>query len=399
MEMLHRCFRVRANAGLPAQRGWQAVGPALHARSSPGQGDVCPGAAAALRGVAASALAAAAAPAAPPADARALDELADIIHGSSRLVVLTGAGCSTESGVPDYRSPQGAYSTGFKPMTHQQFLASPANRARYWARSFYGWPRFSATQPNSAHVALAELEQRGWVQGLITQNVDRLHTAAGSRNVIELHGSSHDVICLGCGRRSSRHAVQAQLAALNPAAAAHVAQLAAAPPDVRREREQALRVGTSGDAFRVAVAPATSASSGAGSSSGAGGVGLQRPDGDVELADAGVGFTLATCSGCGDGPLKPDVVFFGDNIPPERKDRAADLAGGCDALLVVGSSVQVYSAFRLVEAARGAGARVLIVNVGPTRADKLADFKLEARAGEVLTRLSRHPQLLLPRLS
>ncbi|KAG2439297.1 hypothetical protein HXX76_004656 [Chlamydomonas incerta] len=388
--MLHRCFAPASAACCPARRG------------SLGQGDAAP-VPAGLRAIAASALAAAAAPAAPPADARALDELADAVHSSRRLVVLTGAGCSTESGVPDYRSPQGAYSTGFKPMTHQQFLAAPANRARYWARSFYGWPRFSATQPNSAHVALAELEQRGWVQGLITQNVDRLHTAAGSRNVIELHGSSHDVVCLGCGRRSSRHAVQAELAALNPAAAAHAAALAAAAPDVRREREQALRVGTSGDAFRVAVAPAVSAGSsgagGGGGGPGAGsGVGLQRPDGDVELADAGVGFTLAACGGCGGGPLKPDVVFFGDNIPPERKDRAAALAAGCDALLVVGSSVQVYSAFRLVEAARAAGARVLIVNVGPTRADKLADYKLEARAGEVLTRLSRHPQLLLPQL-
>ncbi|GLC37857.1 hypothetical protein PLESTB_001483600 [Pleodorina starrii] len=344
--------------------------------------------------------AAAAAPAAPPATDDQIASLVSAFQESRRLVVLTGAGCSTESGVPDYRSPQGAYSTGFKPMTHQQFLASPANRARYWARSFYGWPRFSRTQPNEAHFALAELEQRCWVSGLVTQNVDRLHSRAGSREVLELHGTSHEVICLDCGARSPRQAVQEALAALNPAAAAHVAELAARPPDAAAERLQALRVGTSRDDLRVATRtpPSTPGGFGAARSLGqAAGQPPQRPDGDVELVDAGSGFRVAPCGGCG-GLLKPDVVFFGDNIPQERKDRAMALAASSDTLLVVGSSVMVYSAYRLVEVAKAAGARLLIVNVGPTRADKLADVKVEARAGEVLTRLARHPELQLPKL-
>ncbi|KXZ52756.1 hypothetical protein GPECTOR_8g147 [Gonium pectorale] len=295
-------------------------------------------------------------------------------------------------------------------MTHQQFMASPANRARYWARSFYGWPRFSATRPNAAHVALAELEQRGWISGLITQNVDRLHSAAGSRNVLELHGTSHEVVCLGCGRRTARADMQRALADLNPAAAAHLATLLTRPADPAAEREQALRVGTSRDNIRVA-ASASSSGVAAGSQSGAAASGpatagpagstvvpLQRPDGDVELVDAGRGFTVPPCGNCG-GVLKPDVVFFGDNIPQERKDRASQLASSCDALVVVGSSVMVYSAFRLVEEAKRAGARLVMVNVGPTRADKLADAKVEARAGEVLTRLARHPQLLLPKIN
>ncbi|GFR43928.1 hypothetical protein Agub_g5065 [Astrephomene gubernaculifera] len=357
---------------------------------------------------------AAAAPSAPPATDADVAALVSAFQDSRRLVVLTGAGCSTESGVPDYRSPQGAYSTGFKPMTHQQFLASPANRARYWARSFYGWPRFSATQPNAAHLALAELEQRGWVSGLVTQNVDRLHSAAGSRRVLELHGTTHRVICLGCGRTSPRSALQTQLAALNPAAAAHLAALLGRPVDPEAEREQALRVGSSGDNIRVAVStpsaaspPSTTPASTPGSPSpgsssstfppAPGSPPQQRPDGDVELADAGGGFAVPPCAACG-GLLKPDVVFFGDNIAHEVKDRAAALVGSADALLVVGSSVQVFSAFRLVEAAKRAGARLVMVNVGPTRADKLADLKVEARAGEVMSRLARHPSLQLPKL-
>ncbi|KAG2498927.1 hypothetical protein HYH03_003117 [Edaphochlamys debaryana] len=276
-------------------------------------------------------------------------------------------------------------------MTHQEFLRRPENRARYWARSFYGWPRFSATRPNAAHYALAELEERGWVHGLITQNVDRLHSAAGSREVIELHGSSHRVTCLGCGATSPRTAVQSTLERLNPAAAAHSAALAALPLDAARERQAELRIGSSSDAMKVAVSLPAAAPS-------AGSAPMQRPDGDVELADAGVGFRVPPCPDCG-GVLKPDVVFFGDNIPQERKDRAAAMAASADLLLVVGSSLAVYSAFRLVEAGARAGAALAVVNVGPTRADALASIKVEARAGEVLARLARHPDLLLPRLA
>ena len=143
-----------------------------------------------------------------------------LVQGSSRLVVLTGAGCSTESGVPDYRGPQGAYSTGFKPMTHQQFMSSEASRSRYWARSYAGWHEFSHVAPNAAHEALARLQARGWLGAILTQNVDRLHQAAGAGSVLELHGTTHLVECMACGNITDRQALQERLSELNPHAAA-----------------------------------------------------------------------------------------------------------------------------------------------------------------------------------
>jgi NAD-dependent deacetylase sirtuin 4 len=319
------------------------------------------------------------APPAPPLTSTHLEQLAEMLQaGRGGAVVLTGAGCSTESSIPDYRSPNGAYSTGFKPMTHQAFMASPANRARYWARSFAGWPRFSAVRHNAAHEGIARLQRLGWAPHVITQNVDRLHQAAGSPAVLELHGTTHEVMCMSCAHVAPREEVQRRMADLNPEAAE------AAAGGAGGDRERALRAGTAEPAAagRSERAPPR----------------VQRPDGDVELdAAAGLQFQVPPCSRCG-GVLKPDVVFFGDSLPPERARRAMELAASARALLVVGSSLAVWSAYRLVKAAKEGGARVAIVNVGPTRADELADLRVPARAGEAMMRLATHPALLVPPL-
>ena len=198
------------------------------------------------------------APATAPASDAAIDRLADLLQRArGSTLILTGAGCSTESGVPDYRGPAGAYTTSnFKPMSHQQFMASPANRERYWARSFAGWPRFSTVQPNAAHDSIARLQHRGWARALITQNVDRLHAKAGSKQVLELHGTTHEVVCMGCSRLLPRHDFQQTLADLNPAAAAAVAALGARE-DAADERERLLRAGSAaavGPSLRVGSA-------------------------------------------------------------------------------------------------------------------------------------------------
>lgn len=289
------------------------------------------------------------APAAPPptdADAAAL---ATFVAVSSRLLVLTGAGISTESGVPDYRSPAGAYARGYKPMTHQQFVASDAVRRRYWARSFLGWPAFSAVQPNAAHAALAALASTGRVHGVITQNVDRLHTKAGSRGVVELHGTTHEVECMACGARSDRGALQRQLAALNPGW------------DERTHD-------------------------------------TLRPDGDVELGGDASAFALPPCGACGapPGSLKPWVVFFGDNVPPARAAQAAQLAATADAALVVGTSLATRSSRRLVEAVLAGGRPVAVLSLGPTPCDGRARLLLRLRAAEALPRALAHPALATP---
>ncbi len=214
------------------------------------------------------------APVMPPISEEQLQGLVDLVTGSRRLVVLTGAGCSTESAIPDCaravqafylwvdmrrfirgtdtgfsapagadRGPEGAYRTGFKPMTHQQFMASEAARRRYWARSFAGWHEFSAVEPNAAHAALARLQLRGWLGPLITQNVDRLHSKAGAVDVLELHGTTHAVICMSCGATSPRQPFQDQLASLNPGAAEAVRRLARAGHDAEGARRRSLRVG------------------------------------------------------------------------------------------------------------------------------------------------------------
>jgi NAD-dependent SIR2 family protein deacetylase len=263
----------------------------------------------------------------------ALAPLVDLLRGR-RVTVLTGAGVSTESGIPDYRGP------GARPrrsIQYDEFVRDPEVRRRYWARAAVGWPRLRDARPNAGHAALAALEARGALAGTITQNVDRLHRAAGSREVIELHGALHEVRCLACGAVEPRDDVQARLLALNPGFA---------------------------DA-----------------------AGAAAPDGDAELpADLVARFTVAACP-CG-GDLKPDVVFFGEVVPRPRREAAQRLLRGGDALLVVGSSLAVFSGYRFVREAKEVGLPVAIVNLGPTRGDGEADVRVEGRTGEVLPALA-----------
>jgi NAD-dependent SIR2 family protein deacetylase len=283
------------------------------------------------------------APLAPEAGAPAaqmeaqLEALVDLLKGQ-RVTVLTGAGCSTESGIPDYRGP-GTRARARSPIQHQEFLARPEVRQRYWARSVLGWPHFSAARPNAAHRALARLEEAGVVAGLITQNVDRLHQQAGSRRVIELHGALAEVRCLGCEGRVPRTLLQEQLLALN----------AGFSPERAAEL---------------------------------------RPDGDAELpAEAVAAFRLVDCRDCG-GVLKPDVVFFGGTVPRDTVDAAYALVDEADALLVVGSSLAVFSGFRFVRRAAERGMPVGMVNVGESRGDPYARVTVQAPAGLVLPRLA-----------
>jgi NAD-dependent SIR2 family protein deacetylase len=271
--------------------------------------------------------------------------LGEFIARSKRLVVLTGAGCSTESGIPDYRSPGGAWSR-HKPIYYSAFVRSAEVRRFYWARSFRGWPRFERARPNAAHYALAELESLGRVHQLITQNVDDLHQEAGSRAVVQLHGRNRIVVCLDCRAETPRAEMQERLAELN-------AQWLAS---VTWEHLQ-------GDEADFA------------------------PDGDAEVAERLVGgFRVPECRRC-DGPLKPAVVFFGESVPPEKVTYAMQRVDEADALLVVGSSLTVWSGFRFVKRAAERGAPIAIVNIGPTRADDLATLKIEGKCGEVLTAL------------
>jgi NAD-dependent SIR2 family protein deacetylase len=268
--------------------------------------------------------------------------LSEFITNSRRLVVLTGAGCSTESGIPDYRSPGGAW-TRHKPIQYGAFVRSAEVRRFYWARSFRGWPRFAAATPNAAHRALAELESRGKVHQLITQNVDDLHQEAGSRAVVQLHGRNRVVVCLECRAESPRADVQQRLAELN------TDWIASAPWDHLR-----------GDEADFA------------------------PDGDADVARDVVGdFRVVDCVRCG-GVLKPAVVFFGESVPPDKVAYAMARVDEADALLVAGSSLTVWSGFRFVKRAADRGIPIAIVNIGPTRADDLAAIKVEGKCGQVL---------------
>jgi NAD-dependent SIR2 family protein deacetylase len=250
-----------------------------------------------------------------------------------RVVALTGAGCSTASGIPDYRDEQGEWKRR-PPVMIQAFRSEAAVYRRYWARAYAGWPRFMAAAPGAAHHAFAAWEAAGSLALLVTQNVDGLHQRAGSRAVIDLHGRLADVVCLGCGDRTSREVLQASLARAN----AGWLPIAAAAPD--------------GDA-----------------------------DIDPTAVDA---FMPPRCARC-DGLLKPDVVFFGENVPVERVDAVRHALADADALLVAGSSLMVYSGFRFVRLAHDAGLSIAIVNRGRTRGDDLAELKVEGDAGTILT--------------
>lgn len=268
--------------------------------------------------------------------------LAAFIASSERLVVLTGAGCSTESGIPDYRSPGGAW-TRHKPIYFNAFVSSDEVRRFYWARSFRGWPRFAAARPNAAHEALARLEEAGRVRLLITQNVDDLHQEAGSRAVVQLHGRNRLVVCLDCREETPRVEMQARLEELN------AAWLARAP-----------WAHLDGDEADFA------------------------PDGDADVARETIGdFRVPPCLACG-GVLKPAVVFFGEAVPREKVETSMAAVDDAGALLVVGSSLTVWSGFRFVKRAAERGIPIAIVNIGPTRGDELASLKVEAKCGEVL---------------
>jgi len=251
------------------------------------------------------------------------------------FVALTGAGLSTDSGIPDYRGPQ---APARMPMTYGEFVSGPDARQRYWARSHLGWSRMRRAEPNAGHRALVRLERTGRLRLVITQNVDGLHEAAGSRQLCALHGRIAEVVCLACRRRTTRAALQRRLAEANPG---------------WEQRHAGVKV---------------------------------RPDGDVDLDDSS-GFVVPACEQC-DGVLKPDVVFFGENVPKERVERcytAVDaLDPARDALLVLGSSLTVMSGFRFVRRAVRAGLPVVVVNRGATRADDLPVVKVEHGTSEWL---------------
>ena len=269
--------------------------------------------------------------------------LDNFIADSRRMVVLTGAGCSTESGIPDYRSPGGAW-TRHKPIYYSSFVRSADVRRFYWARSYRGWPRFDNARPNRAHRALAALESNGKVHQLITQNVDDLHQEAGSRAVVQLHGRNRLVVCLGCGAERSREEMQERLADAN------AKWLADAPWSYLHADEADF-----------------------------------APDGDSDVPrDVIDGFVVPDCARCG-GVLKPAVVFFGETVPPQKVTHAFGRVDEADAMLVVGSSLTVWSGYRFVKRAAERRIPVAIVNIGPTRADDLATLKIEGKCGDVLS--------------
>jgi NAD-dependent SIR2 family protein deacetylase len=248
------------------------------------------------------------------------------------VVVLTGAGVSTDSGIPAYRDEEGRWKQS-APMQFRDFTGSESSRRRYWARSMVGWARMARAEPNEAHRALSEMERRGLLRLLITQNVDGLHSLAGSENVVDLHGRLDRVVCLACQAVSSRADLQARLEAENPEFL--------------------------GQSF------------------------VTRADGDVELAVDYERFRLAACASCG-GVLKPDVVFFGENVPAERVERAMASLQGARALVVAGSSLRVFSGFRFARAAARLSVPIAVVNLGKTRADELASLRLAGNVGELL---------------
>lgn len=251
------------------------------------------------------------------------------VLGDRRWLVLTGAGVSTDSGIPDYRGPGSPVRT---PMTYQEFVRTPESRQRYWARAHVGWSRMRRAAPNATHRALAAMQGSGRLSGLITQNVDGLHERSGHLDVIDLHGRIDRVICLSCREVSPRGELHTRLAELNPGYETRVGETA--------------------------------------------------PDGDVVLAET-ADFRLAPCRRC-DGDLKPDVVFFGENVPKDRVEQCFGLVAAAEALVVLGSSLQVMSGLRFVKAAHRQGLPIVIVNRGATRGDDLATLKIDAGCAQTL---------------
>ena len=273
-----------------------------------------------------------------PADA--VREIAGLLRPGG-VVVLSGAGLSTESGIPDYRGPTGRTRRA-EPMTYQAFTGAAAARQRYWARSHLGWRHIARAAPNRGHRAVADMERRGLLSAIITQNVDGLHQAAGAQDVVELHGSLGRVICLQCGERTPRDELDERLRAANPGWAAQARQV--------------------------------------------------NPDGDVVLDDEATDrFSVVDCLRCA-GALKPDVIFFGENVPPGRVADCYALVSEARALLVLGSSLTVMSGYRFVRHAAKLGIPVAIINQGPTRGDPQATLTLDAPLGSALTALTTQYQ-------
>lgn len=259
-------------------------------------------------------------------------QLAEFIHRYPRLMILTGAGVSTDSGIPDYRDHEGVWKRR-QPVQHQEFMASVDVRRRYWGRSLIGWPVIRNARPNPAHHHISDLELLNHSTLVVTQNVDRLHQRAGTRAVNDLHGRADRVVCMGCGYRCERDEVHDRCADMNP--------------DFRR--------------FTAETAP----------------------DGDADLEVDFSEFRLANCPRC-DGILKPDVVFFGDFVPKERVTTALDTLRASDGLLVIGSSLMVYSGFRFCRYAKEWGKPIAALTRGRTRADEMVELKLDAGIGETL---------------
>jgi NAD-dependent SIR2 family protein deacetylase len=266
-----------------------------------------------------------------------LDALADLVADGD-VVVLSGAGLSTDSGIPDYRGASGSLRR-HTPMTYQTFTRDPRGRHRYWARSFVGWRQIRRARPNAGHEAVGDLQAAGLLGGVITQNVDGLHQAGGAREVVELHGGLDRTVCLGCGDVAGRAGLDARLQEANPDFGPRVDEV--------------------------------------------------NPDGDAELPDEVLdGFIMVPCLACGEGPLKPDVVFFGETVPRDRVEHCFGLVEQAGSLLVLGSSLTVMSGYRFVLRAAKLGIPVAIVNVGPTRGDAKADVRVDAPLGEVLPALA-----------
>ena len=268
-------------------------------------------------------------------DQASYERLVELLRGGS-VTVLTGAGLSTESGIPDYRGPDGKRRV--EPMTYGEFVASPVNRQRYWARSFMGWRRFAGAGPNDGHRAVADLQRLGLVRAIITQNVDGLHQLAGARDVLELHGNLALARCLDCGETTGRDDLDGRLLEANP----H---------------------------FEVVA-------------------GELRPDGDVVLSDEAVaGFHAPRCLVCQSDLVKPDVVFFGESVPKPLVEQCFSFVDASLGLVVLGSSLQVMSGYRFVRRAAADGIPVAIVTRGPSRGDDQATIRLDAQLGAILSRI------------
>ncbi|OFE13509.1 NAD-dependent deacetylase [Pseudohongiella acticola] len=264
---------------------------------------------------------------------QAATELASFIHTNAPVMVLTGAGISTDSGIPDYRDSNGNWKRR-QPVQHQEFMQCASTRQRYWARSLVGWPIMQRAQPNAAHDKITELEHLGLLSVIVTQNVDRLHQKSGSTSVIDLHGRADELVCMSCGFKEAREFMHARCANLNPA---------------------------------LKNVSATAA-----------------PDGDADLEMDFSDFDVPGCPRCS-GILKPDVVFYGDNVPRPRVEQVFDTLANSRGLLVIGSSLMVFSGFRFARQAKQAGTPIAILTQGRTRADDLASIKFDAPITPLLT--------------